>query len=125
MTRHAWEEWISDTYGADGEHLWANYPNYTVFRHCANRKWFALLMDVPREKLGLPGGGSLDILNVKCDPIAIGSFRAEPGIYPGYHMNKSAWISVALDGSVEEEKVKLLLDMSFTLTAPKIKTRGK
>ena len=36
-------------------------------------------------------------------------------------MNKANWISVLLDGSVSDEKVKMLIDMSFRLTAPKIK----
>ena len=42
-------------------------------------------------------------------------------IIPAYHMNKANWISVSLDGSVSDEKVKMLIDMSFRLTAPKIK----
>ena len=31
-------------------------------------------------------------------------------------MNKAHWISVALDGTVSAETVKLLLDISFKLT---------
>ena len=34
-------------------------------------------------------------------------------------MSKSSWISVALDGSVEDEKIKMLLDRSFELTSKK------
>ena len=67
----------------------------------------------------------LDILNVKCDPIMIGSLITENGFYPAYHMNKSNWITVALDGSADDEKIKFLLDMSFDLTSKKTKNERK
>ena len=40
-------------------------------------------------------------------------------------MNKDKWISVALDGSADDEQIKMLLDMSYELTAVKIKRRHK
>ena len=46
----------------------------------------------------------------------IGSFRMEPGIFPGWHMNKAHWLTVTLDGTVNDEKIKLLVDMSYELT---------
>lgn len=30
-------------------------PTYLVLRHADTRKWYALIMDVSREKLGLTG----------------------------------------------------------------------
>ena len=55
-----------------------------------------LLMEVGRGKLGLPGEGVVEILNVKCDPMLAGALRAQEGFHPAYHMNKengspSAW----------------------------------
>lgn len=125
MDRDGLERYIAETYGVGAEHPWARYPGYAVFRHSGGRKWFAAVMDVPRGRLGLPGGGVLDILNVKCDPLLIGSFREGPGIYPAYHMDKANWLSVALDGSADAETVKTLLDMSFGLTAPKAGRRKR
>ena len=72
-------------------------------------------MEIPKEKLGL-SGGNIPIVNVKCDPRLIGSFRQEKGIYPAYHMSKAHWLTVALDGTVEEEKIQFLLEMSYDLT---------
>lgn len=46
----------------------------------------------------------------------IGSFREKPGIYPGWHMNKDYWLSVALEAGVEDEKIKFLVDMGYELT---------
>ena len=98
---------------------WLKYPNYEVFRHCNNRKWFALIMDVPKNKLGLQGEEVLEVVNFKCDPILIGTLREEPGFFPAYHMSKDSWITVALDGSVSDDKIKMLLDTSYEATASK------
>ena len=54
-------------------------------------------MNVPEHRLGLPGDGSVNVLDVKCDPRMIGSLLSEKGFLPAYHMNKSTWISVLLD----------------------------
>lgn len=48
--------------------------------------------------------------------MAGGSFREETGIFPGWHMHKALWLSVAPDGTVDDEKVKFLMDMSYELT---------
>ena len=99
------------------------YPTYAVFRHQNNQKWFAVVMELPREKLGLPTEGSIDVVNLKCDPLLIGSLRNEPGFFPAYHMSKAHWIIAALDGSAPDDKLKWLLDLSFELTAGRKKKR--
>lgn len=68
------------------------------------------------SKLGLDENRIIDILNVKCDPLLIGSLRSKSGYFPAYHMNKEKWLSIALDGSVQEDEIKDLLDMSYKLT---------
>ncbi|MCD8049872.1 MAG: MmcQ/YjbR family DNA-binding protein [Clostridia bacterium] len=119
MTRGEAEKYISDTYGVKPEAPWEKYPKYIVFRHGGNKKWFALIMEIPRRALGLSGEGVIDVVNVKCSPLLNYSFRAEKGIYPAYHMNKEHWLSVALDGSAEDETVRTLIDMSYELTKKK------
>ena len=125
MNREQLLRHIEEHYDADAEQPWRKYPLYTVFRHRSNQKWFALVMDIPRCKLGLPGAESIDVLNVKCDPFLIGSLQKDAGFYPAYHMSKTNWITIALDGSVEDDKLLWLLDLSFTATAPKKKTARK
>ena len=116
MNRQELTAYLTDTYSADGEHFFAKYPSFLVFRHNGNRKWFAVIMDIPRKNLKLPGEGEISIVNLKCDTRLIGSFREEPGIFPGWHMNKAHWLTVVLDGMVEDEKIKFLVDMSYELT---------
>ena len=118
---------VEDTPGVTRDRLYGNCewqaPHAAVFRHAGNRKWFALMMEVPRDKLGLAGTEKLDIVNFKCDPILIASLRGETGIFPAYHMNKASWITAALDGSVPAETIELLLDVSYELTKPKIRRK--
>ena len=123
MNREELEAYILNHYSTEPEYPWADTPRAAVFRHAGNRKWFALVMEMPRDKLGLAGTEKLDIVNFKCDPILISSLRGENGIFPAYHMNKSSWITAALDGSAPEDKLRLVLDMSYTATAPKLRKK--
>ena len=123
MNREELEAYILNHYSTEADYPWADTPRAAVFRHAGNRKWFALVMEVPRDKLGLPGTEKFDIVNFKCDPILIASLRGETGIFPAYHMNKASWITAALDGSVPAETIELLLDVSYELTKPKIRRK--
>ncbi|MBO5213105.1 MAG: MmcQ/YjbR family DNA-binding protein [Clostridia bacterium] len=123
MDRKELETFIFNAYDASPEYLWEIYPTCAVFRHKGNRKWFAVIMTVSKSKLGIKDDGKIDIVNVKCADEIIDSMWQERGIYPAYHMSKSHWLSVSLDGSVEKDTVEWLLDISYGLTKPKIKKR--
>ncbi len=97
--------------------------NTAVLRHKNTRKWFGIIMNVDKRVLGLEAGVKADILNVKVDQLMMGSFLREKGIFPAYHMSKSSWVSVLLDGSVSTETIEFLLGMSFHLTDKKIKPK--
>ena len=56
MTRSELEEYIFDTYGVRPDYPWDSTPSSEVFRHGDNKRWFALIMDVPKSSLGIPGG---------------------------------------------------------------------
>ena len=125
MRRTELEKYIIEAYNTEPDFPWIKYPNYEVFRHISNKKWFALIMDIPKEKLGLSDKGFLSVVNLKCDPIMIGDLLLESGFFPAYHMSKDNWITIALDGSVTDDKIKMLLDISFDLTDVKIKNARK
>lgn len=116
MNRMELKHFILDNYNVKPDYPWEKYPTYEVFRHSNNKKWFAVIMNVSEEKLGLPGTKMMEIVNFKCDPVLIGTLREEKGFFPAYHMNKGNWITVVLDGSVVDEKIKMLLDMSYSAT---------
>lgn len=111
-------DYVQDKYKAMPEFLWKRYPNYAIFRHKENNKWFGLVMDVPRSKLGLDGDERVDILNVKLsDPIMVDALIQEPGIMKGYHISRGNWISILLDGTVSFEDIKSLLEVSYITTS--------
>ncbi len=104
-------------YGTPPEHLWSNAPNYVVFRHQDSGKWFGLIMDVPAAKLGMPGFGKVDILEIKCSAQSqLAGFKSKT-IIPAYHMKRGDWVAVRLDGSVQESDILRLLEESYRLTA--------
>lgn len=118
-------KYIEEFCGAKGEYPFAGDPSTCVFRHQANRKWFAVIMEIPREKLGIPGEEKIRVINLKCDTRMIGVFRQESGSYPGYHMHKAHWLTVLLDGTVGDDKIKFLIDMSYDLTKKQTKVKEK
>lgn len=55
-------------------------------------------------------------INLKCDPFMSQDLRREyKAIKPGYHMNKTHWNTITIDGSVPEEKIYFLIDLSYEL----------
>ncbi len=113
-----------DRYGTEPEYLFAKSPGFAVLRH-PNKKWYGVVMDLPRHKLGLPGEGMVDALNVTCDPMISGSLRLQPGILPGYHMNKEHWITIVLDGTVDLTQIEILLDISYDMVGAKTHKKKK
>ena len=112
-------QYIQDTYGTQAEYLWADSPGNAIFRHPASKKGYAALMRVLPEKLGLAGEEALDVMDIRCSTILIGSLLSTKGFLPAYHMNKNHWISVVLDNSVPDDQITPLLELSYDSVAPK------
>ena len=125
MNRNEFINYVQTAYGVKGDNPWQKDTESTVFRHIGNRKWFALVMRVKKHCIGVDCDEYIDIVNFKCDKVMVGSALGNNGFYPAYHMNKENWITAALDGSAREENIKFFLDLSFELTAPKIKKYQK
>ena len=114
MTRDELIRYTAERYSTDAEYPWDD--DSFVFRHQSNRKWFAVAMRVPYHRLGIEREGAADLVDVKCGPILMGAYRGQPGILPGYHMNKENWLTVLLDGTAEDGIIKELLEISYDLT---------
>ena len=113
--------YIKEKYLVSPEYPWED-NTAAVFRHKENRKWFALVMDVGGDKVGLDSSDVIPVLNLKIDDeIFHDLLTKQKGIIPAYHMNKRHWITVRLNGDVPEKNVFDLIDASFEATAPKRK----
>lgn len=117
MTRQELFIWIRQQYGTEPEYPWHDWN--AVLRHNDNNKWYGVVLEVSADKLGLPEAGIVDVLNVKSDPLLIGSLRGQDGYFPAYHMNKEKWLSIQLGKPELDDAIKDLLSLSYELTAPK------
>ena len=112
--RKSADRYIKDQYGVSPEFPWPKYNQHAVYRHTDNGKWFALIMEVGYDKLGLPGNSPAPVINLKIDDFFLRDMLIkEDGIMPAYHMNKQHWITVLLDGTVPSDKVNSLIDISY------------
>lgn len=85
-------------------------PDARVFRVC--HKMFALLA----EKDGIAR------VNLKCDPQEALALRdVFDAVLPGYHMNKSHWNTVLLDGSIPVPELERMMDRSYGLVVKSLK----
>lgn len=108
--------YVKEKYGTNSEYPWKKFQNYAVLRHDNQGKWYGLMMNVPKNKLGLSGEEVVDVLNVKCEPELKNLLQKEEGILPAYHMNKEHWISIILDSPYPKADIYNLLDTSYYLT---------
>lgn len=112
--------YIGEKYQTEPEYLWRRFPNYAIFRHKENRKWYGLVMDVPRDKLGLSGKERVDIINVKLkDSFYRDMLTRQNGYFKSYHISRGNWLSILLDGTVPLREICSLLDESFLITSAK------
>ena len=115
-------EYAKKKYRTEPEYLWIKFPDYAVLRHSDNNKWYGLIMDVPRVRLGLDGDSFVDILNVKiADPLLVDMLVQNDGYMRGYHISRGNWISILLDGTVPFEDICRWIDESYAATASKQK----
>ena len=65
-------------------------------------------------------------INLKCDPEkAIDLRERYTSVTPGYHMNKTHWNTVVLDGSVPAKEILSWIDDSYELVVGSLKKSDK
>ena len=122
MTKQSFLEYCIDTYGTSPDYPFEEDFVTAVLRHADNRKWYALVMKVSRRKFGFDSDEIIDVVNLKLPTEMFGSFGADDGVYPAYHMNKLHWISVLLPDA-PDDIVQFLVNMSYEVTKDKRKLR--
>ena len=110
---------IFDRYSVEPDFPWDEGEKNPsgVFRHAGNNKWFGLIMNIDRRHLDKSADSeTVDVINLKADENKTAALHKIIGVYPAYHMNHSKWISVVLDGTLDDRDVMDLVDESFRLT---------
>lgn len=73
-------------------------------------KMFATLTPSSKEKVGTLR------MNLKCDPEEAVQLRdVFKSVLPGYHMNKTHWNTLILDGDIPDGEVERMIDESYRL----------
>ncbi|MCD7732196.1 MAG: MmcQ/YjbR family DNA-binding protein [Oscillospiraceae bacterium] len=122
MTRNEVFDYIRDTFGVEPDFPFDMDFVSAVARHPDTKKWFALLMRIPADKLGYDSTDEIDILTLKCDPLLIDSLvENDKGFHRAYHMNKRQWLTIELKENFADEDIKYLLGLSYKLTNRKRK----
>ena len=108
---------IERKYQEKPDYPFSKLPTYGVFRYPANRKWYALIMNLKRslvdkECTGIQKDEIVEVINLKIDENSEQELLKVKGIYPGYHMNRAHWISIILDETLEDDFILELIDKS-------------
>lgn len=111
--------YIKEKYDNDFEYLWEKFPDNAIVRRKDNRKWYALLLTVKKEKLGIEEDGFAEIIDIRTDSSEIENKIDNKHIFPGYHMNKKHWITICLDGTVSLEDIFRFIDESYEIAGKK------
>ena len=82
-----------------------------------------LVFKVAGKMFALTGiGDHPTTVNLKCDPERAIELRERyEAVQPGYHMNKTHWNTIALDGSLSDAELRELIDHSYTLIVQSLK----
>ena len=107
--------YTKEKYQDNLEYLWSKFPEYAVLRRKDNQKWYAVIMVVKKDKIGLTGDGKIEIMNVRGEPEEIKNIIDGKKFFPAYHMNKKSWVTIGLESSLEVSEIIKRLDKSYIL----------
>ena len=80
MTREELFQWVKQEYGTEAEYPWKD--SNAVLRRADNDKWYGVILSVAGSKLGLEDDNIIYVINLKSDPMLIGSLRGQKGYFP-------------------------------------------
>lgn len=112
---------VKEKYNDELEFLWKKFTDNAIVRRKDNAKWYAAVLTVQKNKLGLAGTEKIEILDVRMHPEEKESLIDNKKYFCGYHMNKNHWLTMCLDGSVSIEEICERIEISYELAAKKKK----
>ncbi len=107
--------YVRERYGTEAEYLWEKAPDNAIFRYSKTGKWYAALLTVRRNRLGMDSDDTVEIIDLKEEPENILRLVDGKKYFNGFHMNKKHWYTICLDGSVPIDEVYKRIDKSYKL----------
>lgn len=112
-------KYIKEKYNDDLEFLWDKFPNNAIWRNKKNNKWYALLLTIKENKIGLSSDKLIEIIDIRYPKEEISNIIDNKIIFKGYHMNKNSWITIKLDGNLDIKYIFKLIDDSYNISLNK------
>lgn len=114
-------KYVSEQYDTRPEYLFLKHPDIAVLRNTRTNKWYAVIMNVEKRKLGINEDGYMNVINLKGNPEFNSIIRSQKHIIAAYHMNKKHWVTVLLDYDFPQSELYEMIDWSYQLTSKKKK----
>ena len=112
-------KYINDKYHDDIEYLWDSDPKSGIFRNKKNNKWYAAVLSVKENRVGGDTEKEIMVIDLSYYKGETDKIVDNKNIYPGYHMNKKSWITIKLDGSVDNKLIYEYIDISYEISINK------
>ncbi|CAM2394838.1 MmcQ/YjbR family DNA-binding protein [Fusobacterium watanabei] len=107
--------YIKNKYGDELEFLWEKSPKNAVVRRKSSNKWYAVILTIPKRKIGLESDEVIEVINLHNIPKEIEKLIDYKRYFPAYHMNKKHWCTICLDGTIELKEIYKKIDISYEL----------
>lgn len=108
-------EFARREYGDELEFLWEKFTDNAVLRRKDTSKWYAAILTVARDRLGLEGNDKVEVIDLRMPPEELAKLVDNVKYFPGYHMNKKHWLTIILDGSVPLDEIFERISVSYAL----------
>ncbi len=105
---------IKQKYDDEPQFEWEKFPSFATFKNKYSKKWYAIIMNIDKNKLEKKGIGEIEIIDIKLNPIEVQELLKQKGFYPAYHMNKKNWITIISDDTLSDNKIMDLIDKSYS-----------
>lgn len=106
---------IYEKYKDKPEFMWKKFPGYGVFKNKKNDKWYAVIMNINKNKL-TKENKEIEVIDLKLNSDLIKELLKEKGYYKAYHMNKENWISIELDDIISDDVILKYIEESHKYT---------
>lgn len=106
-----------ERFGDKLEFLWDKLPIAAILRHKVSRKWYAIFMKIPAQRLGIDDKNHIEILNLKVKSENIAKIVDKIKFFPAYHMNKNNWVTVNLNKIEHLSEIIPLILESYSLVS--------
>lgn len=107
--------YVRERYGDELEFLWEKTPRNAVWRRKDTGKWYAALLTVDAQKIGIEAAGTIEIIDIRIKPEDMERTVDNRRFFPGYHMNKRHWLTIPLDARVPTPELCGRIDASYLL----------